>query len=1036
LEVDKTDGTNVLIVNSTSGNVGIGTTTGPNYKLEVAGKVKGNNVIIGGAETGVGHNGANMIDLGVGATREVNEGKIWYRASWDIDTLSIVGATASGTGTRAVRIWDCLGIGGTCTQSNGLYVSGNVGIGTTGPGMKLDVDGSAKFRESSFSVSGAATAIEETTTNLLASENGRPTSMTAGGTTPPTVTLISDTTGPFGDESWQIVFPANGDTGYAGSRATGNSFSITAGTTYSYNVWAKGDLSRVTIYFTGTYGSPALSQTGEEINGWYRYTTTGTVGLTGSQYVTVYLNQSTAETTTVYVVGVQAEQKSSPTSFVEGSRNKGDIFLTGALKSIGLGDSYFKGNVGIGNTGPDTELHIQGGLCVDTDAACTDPGDGNVYVVGNVDVDGSLSVAGDITDSTGATFGNIQIGITGDNEIDTTTGNLILDSAGGTVQITDNLDFDGATIDLSTQTVDVTLNDAVDALNFDSNTLSIDALNGRVGIGTAAPGAKLEVYNGEIAINRPVADSGYRQILFQDAGTTNWAIGQRNGDHKLHFYQAIAPTGTKMIIDNNGNVGIGTTGPNRKLEVSDSSGAYLRLTSSAGSAYEDMGGIEWYQPTGQAEVIAKIWSERGGTYYDQGDLRFLTNPGDNTATVGLTERVRITSTGNVGIGTTSPTAKLDVNGSINVTGSSAVLDMQSKNIINLAEPSSSSDAATKNYVDTQVSGGSYEQSGWNDTGTQVQLITSTDNVSANTLFVDNSNGRVGIGTTSSSEKLSVMGNVSLNNTLYVLENGNVGIGVTDPGSNKLMVDGGLTVLDDKAEIRGTNSKGDQLTILNDGNTQRGAGIVLKAYDSGSTYQTANISFDPDKKTLHIGDSFESSQLVINTSSGYVGIGTSTPESSLHIVNSGGDIFFERNAANSGSADLVLRKSRGSIGSPSIVQNDDSVGQVVGMGYDGVTYQNAAAIEFQIDKIPGNNNMPGRITFLTTPNSSTTVVERMRIDSSGNVGIGTASPSKKLVVNGTASALTFDGDSINPVINTTSGDMVISSNSGNVVVYIG
>ena len=36
------------------------------------------------------------------------------------------------------------------------------------------------------------------------------------------------------------------------------------------------------------------------------------------------------------------------------------------------------------------------------------------------------------------------------------------------------------TLDLSTQTVDVTLNGAVDALNFDSNTLSIDATNNRV----------------------------------------------------------------------------------------------------------------------------------------------------------------------------------------------------------------------------------------------------------------------------------------------------------------------------------------------------------------------------------------------------------------------------------------------------------------------------------------------------------------------------------------------------------------------------
>ena len=43
----------------------------------------------------------------------------------------------------------------------------------------------------------------------------------------------------------------------------------------------------------------------------------------------------------------------------------------------------------------------------------------------------------------GVYAGNVRLGVTADNEIDTSSGNLILDSAGGTVQITDNLDLDG-----------------------------------------------------------------------------------------------------------------------------------------------------------------------------------------------------------------------------------------------------------------------------------------------------------------------------------------------------------------------------------------------------------------------------------------------------------------------------------------------------------------------------------------------------------------------------------------------------------------
>ncbi len=47
--------------------------------------------------------------------------------------------------------------------------------------------------------------------------------------------------------------------------------------------------------------------------------------------------------------------------------------------------------------------------------------------------------------ATGADIGNIQIGITGDNEIDTVAGNLVIDSAGGTVTVDDILQVTGAT---------------------------------------------------------------------------------------------------------------------------------------------------------------------------------------------------------------------------------------------------------------------------------------------------------------------------------------------------------------------------------------------------------------------------------------------------------------------------------------------------------------------------------------------------------------------------------------------------------------
>ncbi|MBR9690844.1 hypothetical protein GOV08_04115, partial [Candidatus Woesearchaeota archaeon] len=64
---------------------------------------------------------------------------------------------------------------------------------------------------------------------------------------------------------------------------------------------------------------------------------------------------------------------------------------------IGSGSLFvnsISGLVGIGNTGPDTKLHITGGLCIDTDTVCTDPGPGNANVTGWLDAN-QLCIASD-----------------------------------------------------------------------------------------------------------------------------------------------------------------------------------------------------------------------------------------------------------------------------------------------------------------------------------------------------------------------------------------------------------------------------------------------------------------------------------------------------------------------------------------------------------------------------------------------------------------------------------------------------------------
>jgi hypothetical protein len=109
-----------------------------------------------------------------------------------------------------------------------------------------------------------------------------------------------------------------------------------------------------------------------------------------------------------------------------------------------------------------------------------------------------------------------------------------------------------------------------------------------------------------------------------------------------------------MRIDTSGNVGIGTSSPGAKLDVS--SGA-VRLS----NAYQ----VQWYSGATQ---LASILADSGP------NLTFQTGSSN-------TERMRIDSSGNVGIGTNSPGAKLEVNGNIRLNGGSNTLYTTSADLV-------------------------------------------------------------------------------------------------------------------------------------------------------------------------------------------------------------------------------------------------------------------------------------------------------------------------------------------------------------------
>jgi hypothetical protein len=546
---------------------------------------------------------------------------------------------------------------------------------------------------------------------------------------------------------------------------------------------------------------------------------------------------------------------------------------------------------------------------------------------------------------------------------------LHLSSTGPIITLTRNNNADAGSGAINFATSDNTVrwqvgtNQAVGAgfeINRGANTnnaVYIDTSN-RVGIGTTSPTEKLHVDGNAIfkATNSYIGlqnASGTSTGYMQGQSSFLAIAGGSGSSNTIAFYPASTET---MRIDSSGRLLVGTSS-------SSSTSAfviqgYAGVSAGAGeisitrggtpsAADQGLGTIRFQNNNGNTGAQIDAFSEGSWTAGSnhRSKLTFSTTADGASSP---TERLRITSAGLVGIGTSAPAELMQLRGS----GATKLLLSSADNTTDRGIYFGTSDNTVLGYIKQEYSTGLFEIS--SGSGAYTSGIGFRTGGVANRVFIDSS-GRVGIGTTSPGELLSVYGNVAILSSNRIK--------TTDSGGN-LTIQGG-----------GTFPGGH--IILNGGNGSDNI-IFNRSGASASTVETARID--------------SSGRLLVGTSSGRA-VGFSSLQAPVQVETTTAAAYTAVNNTNDANGCYVsIAKTRGtSAGAVTAVQNNDELGAIRISGSDGTGFVVGAQIIAAVDGTPGTNDLPTRLVFSTTADGASSPTERMRIDSSGRVGIGTASP---------------------------------------------